>query len=583
MIALPVLAPNQSVLPWLTALLVGLALLAPSNTASAQQSASELEQLAEGRYIEDDLTTARYYYIQAARVAESSTERARLLVNASWIAHLAQDADEANRLMDQALTTAPGFEFEASLYQDDFVAIYREATARLEEDQSRQVSQLIGRGVNALETGDLDTARRELEAARAANPNHPLVLYNLALLEERSGNLGPATDLLQRLLSLEATDRTGDLDAALLARVHAMLGQIFLDRDLLPDAAQSLERAIELSAGDAGSMIQLGTVRYLLGDLAGAADILEQARERRPDDPTLLHNLALVYLAQDRYEDTIVLFERFGDIADRPTLLFDRALAELGAGQDADAMVTLRRVVESAPGPELARPSLDALLPLELRAGRHAVVVQLAQERLDLGEDANAWYFLGLAHSALGDQAQAIEALQRSLALDPNRADTANNLGDAFFALERYDEAVAAFEQALAIDPNFQLAQSNLEVARASVAQSQQASRKSSKRRRGRSTSPPPPPQPPIGVTLSDDRDEGTGLRAVRVNVVQTGSRADVSGLRVNDLILRIDGTPVPSADELAERLATLRGGDSVILDLIREGSPLRLELRLGG
>ena len=51
----------------------------------------------------------------------------------------------------------------------------------------------------------------------------------------------------------------------------------------------------------------------------------------------------------------------------------------------------------------------------------------------------------------------------------------------------------------------------------------------------------------------------------------------------MSDILQRIDGEPVDSAASIERALDDKKVGDSVTLDLLRQGKPLQLRLRMAG
>ncbi len=94
----------------------------------------------------------------------------------------------------------------------------------------------------------------------------------------------------------------------------------------------------------------------------------------------------------------------------------------------------------------------------------------------------------------------------------------------------------------------------------------------------GRGEAAGPGDAPFLGVMLRNPA-EGRGVEVVRV---LPESAAHVLGLRKGDVILALDGQPVPDTDALGAALAGLRAGDVVSLTARREGEVLRLRGILG-
>ncbi len=75
--------------------------------------------------------------------------------------------------------------------------------------------------------------------------------------------------------------------------------------------------------------------------------------------------------------------------------------------------------------------------------------------------NADEWEKFGGKLFAARDYEAALQAYQRGLDLEANKASLWLSFGDACFASERYSEALAAYERAVALNPNDPLAWSN--------------------------------------------------------------------------------------------------------------------------
>ncbi|WP_232504396.1 tetratricopeptide repeat protein [Sulfuricella denitrificans] len=74
------------------------------------------------------------------------------------------------------------------------------------------------------------------------------------------------------------------------------------------------------------------------------------------------------------------------------------------------------------------------------------------------------WKALGTALSGQGKSSEALDALQRAIALSRDDAEAHSNLGNALKNLRRFSEAETSYRQAIKIRPNFAEAQCNLGV-----------------------------------------------------------------------------------------------------------------------
>jgi len=106
------------------------------------------------------------------------------------------------------------------------------------------------------------------------NPDDAGTAYDLALLAERIGNLDEMEQLLRGIIA-----RHPDY-----AHAYNALGYSFAERNIrLPEAEQLIRRALDLLPGDPFITDSLAWVKYRLGDLHGARQLLEAAWSRRAD------------------------------------------------------------------------------------------------------------------------------------------------------------------------------------------------------------------------------------------------------------------------------------------------------------
>ena len=97
------------------------------------------------------------------------------------------------------------------------------------------------------------------------------------------------------------------------------------------------------------------------------------------------------------------------------------------------------------------------------RAGEVAQAAEIYRQILDRQpQHADALHLLGVIECQAGRPQLGADLLSRAVALCPNVAAYANNLGEAYRALRQWDQAVAAYRRALQLKPDFPEAHSNL-------------------------------------------------------------------------------------------------------------------------
>lgn len=259
------------------------------------------------------------------------------------------------------------------------------------------------------------------------------------------------------------------------AEVHALLGKAYLrDRKAHP-AATHLEKAVQAGAQDPNTLLHLGAAWWELKRTADAERLFRRALDSGATTLVALQQLGRLLLFEGRAAEAIEPLGRAATLRPEDVdLRLDLAAALEGAGKDKEALAAYREAVQKAPDLPRARYGLARLL---LRTGdrdaaaREMEVYQrlfaaqrertrqegLSRARLDQGwsvfqagrhreaieifsslpETVESLSGLAFSRSGLGDHRGATEALEKALALAPDRQDLRLVLAEERLAAER--------------------------------------------------------------------------------------------------------------------------------------------------
>ena len=252
--------------------------------------------------------------------------------------------------------------------------------------------------------GDLKSFDRLVEErglSRSANPQIRLLRAVVAGLRQ-----DPET-MEQAAAGLDDTAFESSPDLADYALLRLIRGDT--------DGAELLLRECTVAAdADAYAFARLGTIQVMKNELEAAAQNLEQALVRRPDQPEFLTNLGAVRLRQDRLEDALACYERaLAMRPDFPVAQQQRNRVRIALGQteeilaereeyleahpdEPDAFVRLAQVQSHLDRQAEAESTLQRALETfpEDRSVRHAFVQQLFQARKwwKAGKQLYAWH-----------------------------------------------------------------------------------------------------------------------------------------------------------------------------------------------
>jgi Tfp pilus assembly protein PilF len=377
-----------------------------------------------------------------------------------------------------------------------------------------QSDDFVGKGMAALDRGDVAAAREFFDRALAQNPNDVVAHTNLGIVADRVG------DLEKAMRHFAEAARLGPS-----ATTHNNYGVILLRSGRTREAASQLEASLALDPKQPNALVNLAQIRFSGGtadDLRSAQELLSRAFAIAPD-AGIAHALTVVAL---RREDRVAAAASYKEYAARgsggsiaPAVraelggalleagLLSEAEAELNAAvalepTHVEAVVRLARVhlarndvpaagrtLESAVARGLdAAPVYAALAEVYEKSGHlenaipamrlaiqrdstsekyrfaygmlltnayapAAAVIRLEEALALFPDSPRLWFALGLAHFKHDKDAEATRALERAVALDPKFAPAVAYLGVIRVKGGAVAEGVARYEEALRIDP----------------------------------------------------------------------------------------------------------------------------------
>lgn len=290
---------------------------------------------------------------------------------------------------------------------------------------------------SAYAKGDLAGAKSHGEAALRTQPANPTVLQLLGVVSCQTGALRQGADYLQSALKnggdtadnrinlaralldlgdIEEAARVcagGDLDGS--AELQAMQAQILKAQGRATEAGWAYEKLVSEDPRNFSAWNNLGNARHEAGDLDGALQAFQEARQIDSKSSLVHTNMGRVLISMDRYEDACLTFEKAVQLAPKDPA----PLIELGQ----------------------ALTSID-----HAEAGLRALGTAA---RLD---PSNPEIFLAIAIAFLdlSNNAQAERALAFAIKADPKFAPAYLNLGIVFEKANRLDELRALLASAAA-------------------------------------------------------------------------------------------------------------------------------------
>ncbi len=262
-----------------------------------------------------------------------------------------------------------------------------------------------------MKAGQLPAAEKILRNALAAQPRDPRVLSLLGRVLHLGGNNGEARRMIDRALAVDANFVPAVIEDAELARATG-------DRERRRDA---LTKLVELQPINARLQYDLGVLHLEAGETALARPLLERALALAPSLAEARFKLAGLDFAAGRLDDALAGYTHCVEAR------VDWTEARLNR---AKTLLDLRRPLESAH---------EYNIVLQADRDHEAALAGYASAHLRAGKQGNF--------------SEMIWARKRLVELQPQSAEAAYRLGNAYRTGDLYPEAHAHYHRAIELDP----------------------------------------------------------------------------------------------------------------------------------
>lgn len=298
-------------------------------------------------------------------------------------------------------------------------------------------ARLVAEAERALDEGRAEDAVAVYQRLAAERPDDPRLQAQLGRALSLADRYGEAVEALERAVAGGVRD----------VRTLLFLGSALWESGRPEAADPVLEQAAAAARGTGAELIaqhQLGRLRLWAGHPGAAVAPLERAVVLRPEAPDPRLDLARALAGAERTEEAVAAFravlERVPD-SHHARWGLAQALLRLGRRDEAATELAAYRDLYEASQERtrrfmLQRTEIDRGWHL-LGSGRLAEAEAVFRELIAThGEGVEALFGLARAHAAQGDHAAAAEALERAVALAPDRDDLRRVLAQERLAAE---------------------------------------------------------------------------------------------------------------------------------------------------
>lgn len=288
------------------------------------------------------------------------------------------------------------------------------------------------------QTGKYENAIGSLEHAISLRSDFTDAMLDLGNVHRLRGDLEQAEGYYQRVLEQEP-------DNILACR---NLGGLLKQTGNVDEAEQHLRKAIQLAPDFTNAREELVSLLFERKAFSEALGLLQNEIQRRPKDPFILYNIALVHNAQGEEMKAIDAFNKAIDLNPEyaePYIGLSQLLFHKGEKKDAENV--LRRLVDINPSSAEGYCHLGMHL---FNQGKLDDAYLFLEKAIAQKYDYSlAYLYLALVQIKQSAYDDAMDNLQLAVYYTPDMAEAYLHMGMMLEKFEGYDEAIENFEKVL--------------------------------------------------------------------------------------------------------------------------------------
>jgi len=239
------------------------------------------------------------------------------------------------------------------------------------------------------------------------------------------------------------------------------LGSVYVLNNQPSRALDAYDAALSLKPDAVPALRSAAAIAERQGELERALSYWIRAKKAEPENPEILLGFGRVCLRMDLLDDAEPALTQAASLKpDEAAYQYTLAAAKVGKHQFDSAQALLERLIEKRPADAQMQYALGAVLYVQGHLEESTTHLR-ESIRLQPGQ-LTSHYYLALIARDQGDEAQAIEALEKLLGRYPEHGPSCEVLGGLLMAARRYPEAEQQLRKAVRLDPasvkaNYQL------------------------------------------------------------------------------------------------------------------------------
>jgi len=212
-------------------------------------------------------------------------------------------------------TTLPTADLEAireKIDAGDYAGVPQALEAIIAQDEEDAEAHFL-LGLAYFNVNNYEKAREAFERTLALDPQRAAAVHhNLGALAYQTGDLQTAVDEFNAALTADPDDPDSHYQLGATYLIMALpANSLTPDQSMVVKAQEEFEKALELSPGKPEALVGMGNVHLLQNQVEEAISFLEEAVEQNPEMPEALFALGRTYAASGDVENAKATLQRF--------------------------------------------------------------------------------------------------------------------------------------------------------------------------------------------------------------------------------------------------------------------------------
>jgi len=215
------------------------------------------------------------------------------------------------------------------------------------------VAEIIKTAVQHYQAGRLQQARRLYELILQSNPDHPIILHSLGVINHQTGDNDSAVELISKAISKNSQ----------VPQFYNNLAVALKSLGRFEEAIDTCEKALQLKPDYADACYNMANALASLGRCADALEKYRKALSFKSDDPFIYYNIGVAMQKLDQHAEAVENFRRTIRLNHNAAEVYSAmAASQQVLGQYTEAIDSFRRALRLKPDSHKIHADLGMVL-----------------------------------------------------------------------------------------------------------------------------------------------------------------------------------------------------------------------------